>query len=103
MYPVIKDSWVARSRIDTKTVQASSRDRRLKVVRMAVAEWNLRPPAEGWLFANPAMGKPYYQEEIQKNHIRKAGIAAGIGSGIGRHTFRHTYRSWLDETGAPLV
>jgi integrase len=57
---------------------------------------------EGWLFANPATGKPYHQEEIQKNHIRKAGIAAGIGTGIGWHTFRHSYRSWLDETGAPL-
>ena len=50
---------------------------------------------EGCLFANPATGKPYHQEEIQKNHIRKAGIAAGIGTGIGWHTFRHSYRSWL--------
>ena len=57
---------------------------------------------EAWLFANPATGKPYHQEEIQKNHIRKAGIAAGIGTGIGWHTFRHSYRSWLDETGAPV-
>jgi integrase len=64
-------------------------------------QWCLSTP-EGWLFANPATGKPYHQEEIQKNHIRKAGIAAGIGTGIGWHTFRHSYRSWLDETGAPL-
>ena len=61
------------------------------------------PTQEGWLFANPVTGKPYHQEEIQKKHIRKAGVAAGIGSDIGWHTFRHSYRSWLDETGAPLT
>ena len=58
---------------------------------------------EGWLFANPRTGRPYHQEEIQKRHIRKAGIAAEIGDDIGWHTFRHSYRSWLDETGAPLT
>jgi integrase len=58
---------------------------------------------EGWLFANPVTRKPYHQEEIQKRHIRKAGIAAEIGSDIGWHAFRHSYRSWLDETGAPLT
>ena len=58
---------------------------------------------EGWLFANPITGRPYHQEEIQKKHIRKAGVAAGIGGDIGWHTFRHSYRSWLDETGAPLT
>jgi integrase len=61
------------------------------------------PTPEGWLFANPATGRPYHQEEIQKKHIRKAGVAAGIGGDIGWHTFRHSYRSWLDETGAPLT
>jgi integrase len=59
------------------------------------------PP--GWLFANPVTGRPYHQEEIQKKHIRKAGVATGIGGDIGWHTFRHSYRSWLDETGAPLT
>ena len=58
---------------------------------------------EGWLFANPVTKKPYHQEEIQKKHIRKAGVASGIGGDIGWHTFRHSYRSWLDETGAPLT
>jgi integrase len=57
---------------------------------------------EGWLFANPVTGRPYHQEQIQKRHIRKAGIAAGFGN-IGWHTFRHSYRSWLDDTGAPLT
>ncbi|MBM3757392.1 MAG: site-specific integrase [Acidobacteria bacterium] len=60
------------------------------------------PTQEGWLFANPVTGRPYHQEEIQKTHLRNAGIAAGIGGDIGWHTFRHSYRSWLDETGAPL-
>jgi integrase len=58
---------------------------------------------EGWLFANPVTGRPYHQEEIQKKHIRKAGVATGISGDIGWHTFRHSYRSWLDETGAPLT
>ena len=58
---------------------------------------------EGWLFANPATGKPYHQEQIQKKHIRTAGIQANIGGDVGWHTFRHSYRSWLDETGAPLT
>jgi hypothetical protein len=29
---------------------------------------------EGQLFANPVIGKPYLQQEIQKRRIRKAGI-----------------------------
>jgi Phage integrase family len=62
---------------------------------------SLRP--DGWLSANPVTGGPYHQEEIQKTHIRKAGVIAGIGGNIGWHTFRHSYRSWLDETGAPLT
>jgi len=61
------------------------------------------PTREGWLFANPVTGRPYHQEEIQKKHIREAGVAAGIGGDIGWHTFRHSYRSWSDETGAPLT
>ena len=58
---------------------------------------------EGWLFANPSTGKPYHQEQIQKRHIRPAGVTAGIDGDIGWHTFRHSYRSWLDETGAPIT
>lgn len=61
------------------------------------------PAPEGWLFANPATGRPFHQEEIQKNHIRPAGAEAKIDGDIGWHTFRHSYRSWLDDTGAPLT
>jgi integrase len=58
----------------------------------------------GWMVVRqPRHGGPYHQEEIQKTHIRKAGVIAGIGGNIGWHTFRHSYRSWLDETGAPLA
>jgi integrase len=60
------------------------------------------PTPEGWLFANPKTGKPYRSDQIQKKHIRKAGIRAGLGEGVGWHNFRHTYASWLDDTGAPL-
>ena len=55
------------------------------------------------MFANPATGKPYHQEQIQKNHLQKAATAAGIKGGVGWHTFRHSYRSWMDDTGAPLT
>lgn len=58
---------------------------------------------EDWMFANPATNRPYHQDTIQQNHIRKAGKAAGLGDGIGWHTFRHSYRSWLDDTGAPTT
>ena len=67
--------------------------------------WRWQAPFQGadaWLFANPRTGRPYHQEEILKNPLRKAAIAAGIGPEIGWHTFRHTCRSWLDATGAPL-
>lgn len=55
-----------------------------------------------WVFPNPATRNPFYQEEIQKKHIKLAGKAAKLGDGIGWHTFRHTYRTLLDETGAPM-
>jgi integrase len=58
--------------------------------------------AEGWLFANPRTGRPFHQEEIQKNYLRKAAKEAGIGDNVGWHTFRHSYRSWLDDTGAQM-
>jgi len=57
---------------------------------------------DGWLFANPATGKPYHQEEIQKKHIKTAAKAAGITMTVGWKTFRHSFRSWLDQTEAPL-
>ena len=60
------------------------------------------PTEEGWLFANPATGKPYHQEEIQKKHIRGAAKAAAIKSQVGWKTFRHSFRSWLDQTDAPI-
>lgn len=60
------------------------------------------PAKEGWLFANSATEKPYYQEEIQKKHVRPAAKAAGINSKIGWKTFRHSFRSWLDQTEAPI-
>jgi integrase len=62
----------------------------------------------GWMFANPATGKPYHQEQIQKTHIRDAAKSAGLGikAGpaikVGWHMFRHSYRSWLDDTQAPM-
>jgi hypothetical protein len=36
------------------------------------------PTLEGWLFANPAKGKPYRQEQIQK--LTSAGEGSSPGS-----------------------
>jgi len=58
------------------------------------------PSAEGWVFPNPATGRPYHASGIQKHYLRPTGIELGIQ--LGWHTFRHTYRSWLDATGAPV-
>ena len=57
----------------------------------------------GWVFGNPATGRPYYQEQIQKRFLKPAGEKAGLGFSVGWHTFRHTYRAWLDDTGAPMT
>ena len=56
---------------------------------------------QGWVFASPLTGKPYYSTEIQKRYLRPPDVRLGLGP-ISWHTFRHTYRSWLAETGAPM-
>jgi integrase len=61
------------------------------------------PSSEGWLFESPVTGRLFHQESIQQHHIRKVGRDAGLGDGIGWHTFRHSYRSWMDDTGAPMI
>ena len=56
-------------------------------------EWREQRPLRGetdWLFANPATGRPYSPEEIQKTYIRRAALEIGLGPGIGWRTFRHT-------------
>jgi integrase len=40
------------------------------------------PTDEGWLFANPMTDKPYHQDSVQQNHIRKAGMNAGLGDAV---------------------
>ena len=60
------------------------------------------PTPEGWLFANPATGRPYHQDSAQQDYIRQAGKDAGLGDRIGWKTLRHSYRSWMDDTGAPI-
>ena len=76
-------------------------DPELATILLKWKEQSLFRQDEDWVFPNPATGKPYWQEEIQKRHITAAATAAGL-AGIGWHTFRHTYRTLLDETGAPM-
>jgi integrase len=101
---------VQRSRVhgkdgDVKTEYSRDRVPLDPALAQALVDHRMRwfEAPDGWLFANPVTRRPYHQEEIQKRHIRRAGIAAGIGSDIGWHTFRHSYRSWLDEAGAPMT
>ncbi|HEV2201559.1 MAG TPA: site-specific integrase [Bryobacteraceae bacterium] len=61
------------------------------------------PTPEGWLFANPATGRPYHQDQIVKTHMKTAATAAEIPGKVGWHTFRHSYRSWLDSAGASMT
>jgi integrase len=56
-----------------------------------------------WMFANPATGRPYHQEQIQKTHLQDAAKVAGIEWRLGWHTFRHSYRSWLEASGAGMT
>jgi integrase len=76
-------------------------DSELATVLLTWKEQNLFKQEDDWVFPNPATGKPYWQEEIQKRHITSAAKAVGL-AGIGWHTFRHTYRTLLDETGAAM-
>ena len=50
-------------------------------------------PAD-WVFANPATGKPWRGDCIQRWKLVPAAEKAGIGR-IGWHTFRHTYSTLL--------
>lgn len=77
-------------------------DPRLAEVLQTWRSASIYPLDSDWTFANPATGKPYHQESLQKTQIKRAAKLAKLGDGIGWHTFRHTYRSWLDETGAPM-
>jgi integrase len=43
---------------------------------------------EGWIFANPDTGKPFWPGRIQENWLVPAAKKAGLGR-IGWHTFRH--------------
>src|SRR6266704_2262612 len=56
---------------------------------------------EGWIFANPATGKPYWPGRIQENWLVPAAERVGLGR-IGWHTFRHSHSSLLHALGVDL-
>ena len=82
MLPLIREPYRAKVLIAGCLWPAGQRDR-----WTSVGEISISPDS---LFANSVTGEPYHQEEIQKKHIRKAGVATGIGGDIGWHTFRHS-------------
>jgi integrase len=103
---VLVQRSVVGGRVDEVKTEYSKDDVPLDApLAAALLVWrsaSIFPREEDWVFANPATGKPYHQEGLQKKHIKRAAKLAGLGEEIGWHTFRHTYRSWLDETGAPM-
>ena len=56
---------------------------------------------EGWVFANPATGKPYWPGRVQENWLVPAAEKVGLGR-IGWHTFRHSHSSLLHALGVDL-
>ncbi|MGA2814205.1 MAG: tyrosine-type recombinase/integrase [Candidatus Acidiferrum sp.] len=56
---------------------------------------------EGWIFANPGTGKPFWPGRIQENWLVPAAEKVGIGR-IGWHTFRHSHSSLLHALGVDL-
>ena len=56
---------------------------------------------EGWIFANPDTGKPFWPGRIQENWLVPAAKKAGLGR-IGWHTFRHSHSSLLHALGVDL-
>jgi integrase len=54
------------------------------------------PSVSGWLFGNPATGRPYHRDSIVADHLKPAGERAGI-PGLGSHSFRHSYRAFMAE------
>ena len=57
--------------------------------------------AEGWIFANPDTGQPYWPGRIQENWLVPAAGKEGLGW-IGWHTFRHSHSSLLHALGVDL-
>jgi integrase len=74
-------------------------DSELATVLLTWKEQSLFKQEDDWVFPNPATGKPYWQEEIQKRHITSAAKAvglAGIGSSI--QTTLNVYGQALSST-----
>jgi hypothetical protein len=52
-------------------------------------DWQaIAPQSEtGWVFVNPATGKPYHAAPIQQDYFRPAGQIAGLKGELGWHSF----------------
>ena len=56
---------------------------------------------EGWIFANPDTGKPFWPGRIQEHWLVPAAEKVGLGR-IGWHTFRNRHSSLLHALGVDL-
>lgn len=65
-------------------------------------EWQKSlPSVNGWVFANPVTGRPYWRDSMQSRYLRPAGKRIGLND-LGWHSFRHTYRAMMKRMGVPL-
>lgn len=97
----IEVSSVGKEQDDTKTVSSREDVPMCVELRMILMRWKQQLPAiNGWVFANPVTGRPYWRDSMQE-YLLKLGKKMEIEN-LGWHNFRHTYRRMLDDLGTPL-
>lgn len=62
---------------------------------------DLEPPADGFVFGDPATGQPMHWRPLYGN-LRAAQDAAGIDPAFGFHAMRHGYGTALAAQGVPM-
>lgn len=95
----IQRSVVGRHEEETKTEDSEAHLPFPDALKSILERWRAYlPSVNGWLFANPATGRPYHRDSIVADHLKLAGQRAGI-SGLGSHSFRHSYRAFMADNG----
>lgn len=100
----IERSSVGKYQDGTKT--PSSRDTLPMdpLIAGVLQQWRAyQPSVNGWVFGNPATGRPYWRNAMLKRYLQPAALKLGVQN-FGRHSFRHTYRGMSGDMGlAPEI